>query len=351
MHTPRNNTTRKGSKVLSTTTTDVALSEANNANGEVDYPLQGIVLIALGIGTFSLQDVIIRSIGDTYPGFEIMFIRGLVALGPIFLIVLYSGGVQTLKVRHFGLNVLRGLLGLISYTAYYMGLQALPLAETTAIFFISPLIVTMLSALILRETVGIRRWSAILAGFAGVLMIVQPTSGSISPVIGLPVLAACTYAFSIILTRRIGRYQSGASMAFCAMFVFVVFSGIAGLTVGQGQFDTTAHPAMDFLTRAWVVPTPLDAAVIAACGFIAAFGFYCLAQGYKVAPVSVVAPFEFVSMPLAVFWGFAIWAEVPNALVLLGITTVVFSGIYVLKREGLPGKKPLTTGRGVRFRL
>ena len=351
MHTWGDNTTREGSKDLAITSTNTVLPKVNNANGEADNPLQGIVLIALGIGTFSLQDVIIRSIGDTYPGFEIMFIRGLVAIGPIFLIVLISGGIRTLRVRHFGLNVLRGLLGLISYTAYYMGLQALPLAETTAIFFISPLIVTMLSALILRETVGIRRWGAVLAGFAGVLLIVQPTSGSISPAIGLPILAACTYAASIIITRRIGKSQSGASMAFYAMLVFVAVSGIAGLAFGQGQIDTAVHPSMDFLMRAWVVPTPLDALMIAACGLIAAFGFYCLAQGYKVAPVSVVAPFEFISMPLAVFWGFAIWAEVPTTLVLAGIATIIFSGIYVLRREGLPGKKPLTTGRGVRFRL
>lgn len=336
---------------MATTTTDIALPETNVLYHDADNPFQGIVLIALGIATFSIQDVIIRNIGGTYPGFEIMFIRGLVAIVPIFLIVLYSGGVRTLKVRHFGLNVLRGLLGLVSYTAYYMGLQALPLAETTAIFFISPLIVTMLSAVLLRETVGIRRWCAVLAGFAGVLMIVQPTSEAISPAVGLPILAACTYAFSIILTRHVGKSQTGASLAFYAMLVFVVFSGIAGLTAGQGQLGTAAHPSLDFLTRAWVVPTPMDALMIAVCGLIAAFGFYCLAQGYKVAPVSVVAPFEFVSMPLAVFWGFVIWSEVPTVLALSGITVTILSGIYVLRRERSPGKKPLTTGRGVRLRL
>ena len=82
----------------------------------MDYPAQGIFLITLGIGVFSGQDVIIRTIGDTYPGFEIMFFRGLVAIVPIFLMVIYSGGIKSLNVARPWLNILRGLLGLVSYT-------------------------------------------------------------------------------------------------------------------------------------------------------------------------------------------------------------------------------------------
>ncbi len=103
---------------------------------EIDGSVQGIVLITLGISVFSIQDVLIRTLGSTYPGFEIMFFRGLVAIVPIFVFVIFSGGLETLKVSHPWLNILRGLLALTSYTFYYMALQALPLAVSTAIFFL-----------------------------------------------------------------------------------------------------------------------------------------------------------------------------------------------------------------------
>lgn len=336
---------------MSTLSADTKLANFGRAAAEPDSPVQGITLIVFGIGIFSLQDVIIRSIGDTYSGFEIVFIRGLVAIGPIFLLVVFNGGLRSLKVPNFGLNLLRGCLGLSSYMAYYMSLQALPLAEATAIFFTAPLVVTMLSALVLRESIGMRRWSAILIGFAGVLMIVQPSQNSLSPASVLPFLAACTYATSIIITRHVGKMQSGASIAFYSMLVFTVVSGLAGLLIGRNDFNLISHPSVDFLLRPWVMPTILDAGIIGICGLIAASGFYCLAQGYKVAPASIVAPFEFIAMPLAVLWGWVVWSEVPNFLAFLGITTIIASGLYVLKREGLSGKKRLTTGRGIRFRL
>ena len=334
-----------------TTTEHSRQVPVSDTRGSVDYPAQGIFLITLGIGVFSGQDVIIRTIGDTYPGFEIMFFRGLVAIVPIFLMVIYSGGIKSLNVARPWLNILRGLLGLVSYTAYYMALQALPLAESTAIFFVSPLIVTMLSSVVLREAVGIRRWTAVVVGFIGVVMIVQPTGGELSPAVILPILAACTYAMSIIITRHVGKTQSGASLAFYAMMVFVIGSGIAGLTFGGGMLSASAHPSIDFLLRGWVMPTAMDAFLIAVCGAIAALGFYCLAQGYRIAPVSLVAPFEFIAMPLAVLWGFVIWTEVPSALTLAGIAVIIASGIYVLRREARPDKKRLTTGRGIRLRL
>ena len=235
------------------------LTSAAKPHLELDSSFQGIVLIALGIGVFSIQDVFIRSLGNTYPGFEIMFIRGLVAIVPIFLFVMFSGGLQTLKVRHPFLNILRGVLALVSYTCYYMALQALPLAVSTAIFFVSPLIVTLLSVIFLRERVGIRRLVAVLAGFAGVMLIVRPTGGDFSAAMILPILAAVTYSISIIITRHIGKAQTGSSLAFYAMSTFIVASGLAGLFLGVEIDATSLHPSIAFLVREWVMPTPQDA--------------------------------------------------------------------------------------------
>ena len=185
-------------------------------------------------------------------------------------------------------------------------------------FFISPMIVTLLSALFLKENVGLRRWSAVLVGFAGVLIIVRPGSGLLDPVSLLPIVAALAYASSQIIARRIGKTQTGASLAFSSMVVFVGVSALAGALIGDGMFAGAAHPSIAFLLGAWSVPGAFDALLIVVCGLIAAAGFYFLSQGYRIAPASVVAPFEFVAMPLAMFWGILIWAEYPSPLDLAG---------------------------------
>ncbi len=316
----------------------------------VDAPARGIFLIAGGIAIFSIQDIIIRLLGATYPALEIMFIRGLVAMTIIGFMVYADGGFSTLRVRHPLINLVRGLLQVTSYTAYYMALAAMPIAEVTAIFFVSPLIVTAFSALFLGESVGIRRWAGVLAGFIGVLVIVRPGSSILDPVAFLPLLASFTYATSVIITRRLGKTQTGPSLALTAMLIFVIVSGAGGLVMGDGSFANDSHPSLAFLLRAWSMPEGRDLLMLGACGVIAAVGFYCLAQGYRVAPASVVAPFEFVAMPLAVMWGLVVWGEHPPATTLLGIALIVCSGIYVLRREAVRNR-PLSTGRGVRLRL
>ena len=315
-----------------------------------DSPIQGILLVALGMTLFSLQDVIIRWIGSSYPAFEIVFIRGCVALIPIGAMVWFSGGFGTLRTDYPVLNVLRGALAMLSYTAYYMAIMAMPIAEATAIFFMSPLLVTLFSALFLKEPVGFRRWAAVIVGFVGVLVIVRPGARLFDPVVVLPLVAAFTYAASSILTRRIGRAQTGASMAFYAMAVFVVLSGTLGALIGDGRCASFEHPSIAFLFRAWSLPETLDFLLICVCGLIAAVGFFCLAQAYRIAPASSIAPFEFVAMPLAMLWGLLVWAEIPSPTTVLGVMLIIGSGLYILNREAVRNR-PLVTGRSIRPRL
>lgn len=314
-----------------------------------EQTLRGILTIVVGISVFSLQDVIIRLLSGEYSVIQIMYIRALVALGPMAMFVYWEGGFATLRRPRIGLQFARGSLQMISYTTYYLGLAAMPIADNTAIFFISPLIVTLFSVFFLGEKVGLRRIVAILTGFGGVLVIVQPGSGTFGIAAILPIFAAVSYSGSVIITRRLGRSQTGASMAFYSMITFLIFSSVVGGLLGDGRFATNIHPSLDFLMRSWQMPALRDMMLLVMCGLIAACGFYCLAQGYRIAQASVVAPFEYVSMPLAVLWGFTIWNEVPDLTTIFGISLIIFSGLYVLQRETISGQR-LVTGRS-RIRL
>jgi len=320
------------------------------ALGRVDAPVKGVLSVIAGISVFSIQDVIIKSIGGSYPVHEIVFVRSVVALVPLFVIAYVDGGLAGLRTRRPWGHMLRGCAMLASYTAYYLALIALPLAFAVALFFVAPLLITALSHVLLGEKAQLRRWLAVATGFLGVIVMTRPAGGSIEPAALLVVLAALFYALSAILTRRLGATESGASLAFSATLLYVGVNGLVGLWIGDGALAQQSHPSLEFLLRAWVLPGWRDFGLMAVCGLIAAFGFYFLSQAYRLAQATTVAPFEYVGLPLAALWGYLFWSEIPAGTTVLGVVLIVGSGLYVLHRESVRGRR-IAAGRGLRPRV
>ncbi|HXV24870.1 MAG TPA: DMT family transporter [Alphaproteobacteria bacterium] len=298
----------------------------------LDRPLAGIAFVIAGVTVFTTQDVIIKLLSGDYPVLEIVFVRSVVSLPLLFALASLRGGRAALWPRHPLQQALRGLVMFLSYVTYYMALAALPLAEAVSIFYSAPLFMTALSGPLLGEYPGVRRWSAVAVGFLGVLVILRP-QGELSLAALLAVASAATYAFSALITRRIGAGDSAESMAMSASLVYVALALVAGLTLGDGRLAGSNEPEIAFLLRAWSWPTPGDFALFALCGLIAAIGFTCLAQAYRTAPAPSVAPFEYSSLPWAVLWGWVIWSDFPDPWLWLGIALVVGSGVYVFRRE------------------
>jgi drug/metabolite transporter (DMT)-like permease len=303
----------------------------------LDRPLSGISYVVAGVTVFSVQDVIIKWLSGDYPVLEIVFVRSLVALVLLFAVAGLRGGGRLRVSRPFQ-QVVRALLMFLSYTTYYLALAALPLAETVSIFYSAPLFMTAFSGFLLGEHAGLRRWSAIAVGFIGVVVIMQP-QGDLSLAAVLALGAAVTYALSAIMSRRIGETDSAESMAISASLLYAVLAGSAGLAFGDGILGDTGRPEVDFLLRAWAWPQMGDFLLFCVCGLVAAIGFTCLAQAYRVAPATAVAPFEYASLPWAVLWGWAIWSEIPSSTLLVGIVLVVGSGLYVFRREAIRARE------------
>lgn len=304
-----------------------------------DTPLKGIAFLVCGLTLFSGQDVIIKTLSGAYPAHEIVFLRGLIAMGPILLIIYLEGGARLFRTGRPGMMILRGLTGYASYMTYYLALTALPLADVVTLFYSSPLFVTALSVPFLGEKVGLRRLIAVLVGFLGVLVIAQPGGSTLDPAMLLAVAAALFYSVSIIITRKVAKTEAGSTLSFYAMATFIVASGLTGLLLGDGRFAGTGHPSAEFLFRAWSVPSDRDLALIAVCGLIAGAGFYCLSQAYRVASASIVAPFEYSSLPWAILWGYVFFADLPGPWTIAGVILVVGSGLYIIHREGVRGRR------------
>lgn len=311
---------------------------AQAATVRLDRPLSGIAFVIAGVTVFSIQDVIIKLLSGDYPVLEIVFVRSLVSLPLLFALASLRGRRQALYARHPLQQALRGLVMFLSYTTFYLALAALPLAETVSLFYSAPLFMTALSGPLLGEHPGLRRWSAVAVGFLGVLVIMRP-QGDLSLAAVLAVASAMAYAFSAILTRRIGAADSAESMAMTASLVYAALAGVAGLALGDGGLAGSTQPEIAFLVRAWSWPGPRDFALFALCGLIAAIGFTCLAQAYRVAPATAVAPFEYSSLPWAVLWGWVIWSDLPDVWLGLGIALVVGSGLYVFRREAVRARE------------
>jgi S-adenosylmethionine uptake transporter len=232
----------------------------------------------------------------------------------------------------------------VANLSFFTALAVLPLADTTALFFVAPLFITLLSIPLLGEKVGFRRISAVSVGFIGVLVMQRPwdsegldTGARI--VLLLPVLAAFTYALCQIMVRRLGATTKASALAVYMQGTFILVSLGFWAVAGDGRYAVGIDSSsLQFLLRAWRWPNENDALLFLALGAVNGVIGYSISQGYRLAQPATVAPFEYVAMPLAILWGWLIWGYLPSAQILLGITLIIGAGLYVFLRERQRGR-------------
>ncbi|NRB20544.1 MAG: DMT family transporter [Rhodobacteraceae bacterium] len=309
------------------------------------------ILAALGAGiAFSIIDTIAKFLSGDYPLHELVLVRSIIALIVLLAVIMpLEGGYHLLRTHQPRLHVLRCLAVLFANLCFFTGLALMPLAEAVAIAFATPLIVTALSVLFLKEKVGIWRWGAVAIGFLGVLVIMRPGSGAFQPTAILPFLGACGYATLHVLTRRAGGTEAGSTLAFYPMFGFLLVSAVVGLTLGDGRFSDGSNPGIDFILRAWTWPPPQDWPLFIGLGVAASFGGYLVGQAYRLCEAGLVAPFEYIAMPMAVLWGVMVFNEWPEPQVWLGSGLIIGSGLVSVWRETrhhLPPSRPRPRANG-----
>ena len=290
----------------------------------------GVGSLMLSLLIFSLQDIAIKGMGGQYPVLEIVIFRTIISIPCTLLFFYYEGrrGIPTTKQAK--LEILRGFLLFLSFTTYMMALAALPLAEVASIRNAAPLMITLLSVIWLSEKVGLRHWVALVIGFIGVLLIVRPGTASFNLGSVFILLSTLFYALSVMLTRQLRTTDSSATMAFYSSLVYLILACIvAPISILVGEIPN-AHPSIAFLLRAWSTPNILDFVIMCGLGMVWASGMYFMARAYSLVKASVIAPFEYVTLPINVFWGFVIWHEFPTLLSWAGAFLTLLSGFYIL---------------------
>ncbi|MCB1361586.1 MAG: DMT family transporter, partial [Rhodobacteraceae bacterium] len=267
-------------------------------------PTLGALCAVGGSLCFSLGDMAIKFLSGAYPLHEIILIRSMIGMAILLAVIMpLAGGYARIRTRQPGKHLLRGAFVVVANMAFFLALSAMPLANATAIFYVSPLMIALFSVLFLGERVGPRRWAAIGAGLLGVVIMVRPGSDTFSAIALLPLLAAASYAGLQIMTRKLGLGESAATMAFYIQVTFISFSVVFGLAVGNGRFDPGGDGTLSFLLREWVWPAPADLPFFALAGLGTSVGGLLISQAYRLCEAALVAPLEYVAMPMAIFWG------------------------------------------------
>lgn len=246
---------------------------------------------------------------------EIVFFRQALAILPVLALVLAGPGIASLRTTRPKLHASRTAVGLTGMTLNFATVALLPLAEAQALWFTTPLFATILSALVLREMVGVHRWSAVALGFVGVLIVVQPQSGHI-PLSGAAIglAAALVTSFVTILLRQLGRTEP----ALTTVFWFAVMSAVP-LALVMPWF-AQAHDAQTWL-------------MLLAMGIVGGMGRVALTYSLQFAPVSVVAPVDYTSLIWSMLLGATIFGALPTPWTWAGAPLIIASGLYIVWRE------------------
>ena len=277
-----------------------------------DRPLLGIGCVLGGMVLLVLSDASAKWLTDTYPVTEVVVLRGLFII-VLLLIVGYRQG--SLRIVDRWGHVLRALFATSSSFLFVHGLVYLPLAEATAAAFAGPLFLTALAGPLLGEKVGLRRWGAVLVGFAGVLLMLRPSPAGMNWMILLPVCAACMGALRDVITRRISATENATSLLLSANLA----TALAGSLFAAG----------------WIMPSAIHVAVLALSGLLVGAAHYLLIDAFRFAEAATVAPLRYSSIVWGVLFGFAFFGQLPSLWVLAGAMLVIASGLYIMHRERL----------------
>jgi drug/metabolite transporter (DMT)-like permease len=280
----------------------------------------GVLLMSLAAFLWVLHDAISKWLLQDYSIYQVLLLRTVFSLLPIVIVLRHEGGIVRLRGARVWVCLGRGCLAVACFVLFLAALPLMPLTDIFAIVMSAPLLISALSALVLKERVTFRRWVAILIGFAAVLVMVRPGGDVVSPGALLVVGAVVVYSFTMILTRRLGSTESAGAMTFYSALVFLAVGLIAA-------------------PFSWIWPTPIGMLLMAATGLLAGSAQYCLTEAFRIAPPSLVAPFEYTSLLWAMLFGFLVWGDVPTALVLVSAAVVIISGIYVLHDEKMSQRR------------
>lgn len=275
---------------------------------------RGIVLTIAVFASFSTADAVVKGLTAHYSVVAIYFMTSLFAAVPIAVMVWRGKRPVVIRPRFPKLVAARTLLLVLDTIGAYVAFSRLPLANAYTLIFTGPLIVTALSPLLLRETVGWHRWSAVVVGFLGIVVVMRPGGAALDIGYLGALGSAAAFALALIITRQIGGRESDSAMLVWLIVAKIVLPGVV-------------------FAFMFVPIPPADIALMAFAGLFVGLAQIFIVLAFKQAPPAVIVPFQYTQMLWGVIYGFFIFGDVPDRFVIAGSGLVITSGLYILWRE------------------
>lgn len=276
--------------------------------------LHGIYLKLGSLVLFCTMDAMVKALGSTYDAFQLMLFRSVIAMAPVAVLIWRSGGARSVRPNRPWLQALRILVAFGSTLGFFYVFPRMPLVDAYAISYAAPLFMVALSVPMLGEPVGWRRWTAVLVGFLGVLLMLDPWGIGFHAMSLIVLGATFCYSLSTVMLRLLSRHDSDIVALF---WLSLATSGASLLG---------AIPA-------WVWPTGIDWVWLVTMGLLGGIAQIMNTRAWRLAPTAVLAPFDYTSIVLAVLIGYLWFKEEPTWTVWLGLPLVMGSGLYILHRE------------------
>ena len=291
-----------------------------------------VFAIIFTVFALSLGDALIKQISADFPLWQIFVVRSLIAIPVLIVVIKARYQSVSLKPLNIGWTALRSLMLTFMWVAYYTALPHVALSVAAAVYYTLPLFITLFAALFIGEKVGVQGWIAVLLGFCGVLLILKPQAEDFNPYALLPLISAILYAFAMIITRTKCKNESPLVLSFGLNVSFIGVGALAIFLIwlwGPSNAETEAYPFLlgrwiSMGTQEWLAGGLLATAVI--------IGSVFAAIAYQSGPSSIVSTFDFAYLAFAALWGFLFFAEVPDAITVVGIILIATAGILAVRR-------------------
>ena len=293
----------------------------------------GILFILTGMALFSVQDSLIKYIFEDTALYELYFGRTLTALILLALYLKITSQKLVMKTYYPLLTTVRVICFFFGFSFFYISLTYMSLAMANALFFSSPFFISILAILFLGEKVGIRRWLAIIVGFLGVYIVLNPNFENFDYTKLAPVACALFYAISMTITKITSDKDSVYSQMFHLYIGAIGISIIFFIFTGKGQFNTFSDPTLQFILREWFTNPSYAYPYIVVMGIVAAVSFYCVFSAYSVASPSVVSLFEYSLILWSMIAGYLLFQNIPTIRTFFGVALIIGAGIYIYIRE------------------
>ena len=265
--------------------------------------------------TSAVNDVFAKMLGERLHSLEVIFFRFLFSLISLIPFMMRQGGSEMFKTSFMKFHLIRGILGFAAMACWSLSLVYLPLAEVSTLFLTTPLFFLPLAFILLREHVTMQRWIATLLGFIGILIIVQPTSGSMNYMAFIPLGGSVMFALMDVLNKKMVATESTLTLLFYFALVTTV--------IGFGP-----------MLAVWQTPTLKELVLLATVGIGANLIQVCIFKAFSATEASALAPFRYVELLFAASFGFVIFAEIPTKYTLLGGVFIIAATFYISYFEG-----------------